>query len=221
MSDFIQVTMTFPTLIYSVLLAFCVVYWLIAATGAVEPDAIDGLFDLHHDAGTHHAAHADGDGGIGLGAILSKLGLSGVPIMVILTVLSFCGWLVTYFVQLFLLQPMPGLMRWVLGAAVLIGALIPGIAITSLLLRPVAKLLTRLTPPETRSVLGRHGIVISPSVDADGGRVSIEDGGAGMILQARTQSGITLQRGDAIVLIHHDPDLDLYEVIPATEFQTR
>lgn len=218
MSDFIQVTMTFPTLIYSVLLAFCVVYWLVAATGTIEPDAVDGLFDL--DADVAHGDPSGGDG-IGLAAILSKLGLSGVPIMVILTVLSFCGWLITYFVQLFLLQPMPGLMRWVLGAAVLLGALIPGVAITSMLLRPVAKMLAKLTPPETRSMLGRQGTVLSPEVTAEGGRVSIEDGGAGLILQARSKDGTTLQRGDAIVLIHHDTDADIYDVIPATEFHTR
>ena len=36
MSDAILVSMTYPTLAYSVLLAFCVIYWVIAATGIVD-----------------------------------------------------------------------------------------------------------------------------------------------------------------------------------------
>ena len=42
MSDFLQTCLTFPTLLYSIVLAFCAIYWLLASTGLVDTDAIDG-----------------------------------------------------------------------------------------------------------------------------------------------------------------------------------
>ena len=41
MTEFLNTVLTFPTLVYSVLLAFCTVYWLLAATGIVDFDAVD------------------------------------------------------------------------------------------------------------------------------------------------------------------------------------
>ena len=40
MTEFLTTALTFPTLLYSILLAFCVVYWLLAATGLVDSDTI-------------------------------------------------------------------------------------------------------------------------------------------------------------------------------------
>lgn len=215
MSDAILVSMTYPTLAYSVLLAFCVIYWLIAATGIVDTDAVDGLLGHHHHVDGH-----DGDG-IGLAGILAKLGLSGVPIMLVLTTLSFFGWVATYFTHLLVLLHLPAPMRILVGTLVAIAALIPGVLLTSFTLRPVAKLINRLRPPTPPSILGREGTVISPLVDEAGGRVEIDDGAAGLILQARTHSPHALARGSRVVLIHHDTTSDLYEVIPANEFQAR
>lgn len=215
MSDAILVSMTYPTLVYSVALAFCVIYWLIAATGIIETDAVDSLLGHHH--------HMDGydTDGIGVAGILSKLGLSGVPIMIVLTALSFFGWVATYFIHLFFLLHLPSPMRLVVGTVAAVGALIPGVLLSSFVLRPLAKLINRLRPPTPPSILGREGTVISPQVDETGGRIEIDDGAAGLILHVRTNSPHPLARGSRVVLIHHDTTRDLYEVIPATEFQAR
>ena len=46
MTEFLNTVLTFPTLVYSVLLAFCTVYWLLAATGIVDFDAVDGWLTI-------------------------------------------------------------------------------------------------------------------------------------------------------------------------------
>lgn len=208
MTEFLNTALTFPTLVYSVLLAFCTIYWLLAATGIVDLDAVDGWLATDGDSVEPSA----------IAGMLAKLGLSGVPMMLVLTVLSFFGWLATYFVQLFLLQYAPDGLRWIAGAGVLVVALLPGAFATSLLLRPLAAVIARLRPPTPPSVLGRAGTVISPHADATGGRAQFDDGGAGLILQVRTLPDQRFARGDRVVLIEHLESDNTYRVISETAF---
>jgi len=208
MTVFLTTVLSFPTLIYSVLLAFCVVYWLLAATGIVEFDTIDGW--LGSDG---HSVEPSTIAGM-----LARLGLSGVPIMLVLTLVSLFGWLITYFAHLRLLSLVPGPLRWVAGVIVLLVALLPGVLATSVLLRPVAKLIVRLRPPEAASILGRAGNVISPRVDESSGRAQFDDGGAGLILQVRALPSQSFERGQRVVLIEHLPSSNAYRVISETTF---
>jgi len=208
MTEFLQTALTFPTLLYSVLLAFCVIYWLLAATGLMDLDALDGL--LGDDGDSHHASDSAG--------LLARLGLGGVPIMIVLTVLSFFGWTVTYFVHLLVLQHLPALLRMLGGIATLVGALVPGVFVTSLLLRPVRKLMVKLRPPVAPRILGRVGTVISPEVDGNQGRAAFADGGAGLILQVRVAPPGRFLRGDRVVLLEHDATANTYLVISESQF---
>lgn len=208
MTEFLQTALTFPTLVYSILLAFCVVYWLLAATGLVDIDALDGLL----------GGDADGGDASDSAGILAKLGLGGVPIMLVLAVLSFFGWLTSYFVQLLLLQHLPAPLRLLGGIATLVGALVPGVFVTSLLLRPVRMLIVKLRPPVPPSLLGRVGTVISPEVDAGQGRAEFADGGAGLILQVRVAPPASFLRGDRVVLLEHDAMANTYLVISESQF---
>lgn len=208
MTEFLNTALTFPTLLYSVLLAFCTVYWLLAATGIVDIDAVDGW--LTTDGDTAEPSVVAG--------MLAKLGLSGVPMMLVLTVLAFFGWLITYFVHLFLLQHVPDSLRWIAGAGTLVAALLPGALVTSLLLRPLAAVIARLRPPLPPSVLGRAGAVISPHADATSGRAHVDDGGAGLILQVRALPGERFARGDRVVLIEHLEPENSYRVMSETTF---
>lgn len=208
MTEFLQTALTFPTLLYSVLLAFCVIYWLLAATGLMDLDALDGL--LGDDGDSHHASDSAG--------LLARLGLGGVPIMIVLTVLSFFGWTVTYFVHLLVLQHLPAPLRMLGGIATLVGALVPGVFVTSLLLRPVRKLMVKLRPPVAPHILGRVGTVISPEVDGNQGRAEFADGGAGLILQVRVAPPGRFLRGDRVVLLEHDATANTYLVISESQF---
>ncbi|QIL19373.1 YqiJ family protein [Thermomonas sp. HDW16] len=220
MIEFYTTALTFPTLLYSILLAFCVVYWLLAATGLVDSDTIHGL--LHHHDGLdgmqthhHHDAATDSAG------ILARLGLSGVPFMLILSVLAFFGWLITYFAQLLLLQFLPDPLRILAGIGVLVAALLPGLVLTSLLLRPVARLIMKLRPPVPPSILGKAGNVISPKVTDTEGRAEFDDGGAGLILQVRAPPGATFSRGERVVLLSFDDASHAYTVMSESEFLSR
>lgn len=204
MQEFLTVVFGYPTLPYSVLLAVMVLYWGIAAFGLVD----DGFGELGADGALEGDADLNG-----LSALLARWGLGGVPVMLVLTLLSLFAWLVTYFIHLFLLLPLPDLLRWSFGTVIALLAPLPAVPITAMLLRPVRRFLLRLRPVPQASLLGRVGIVASPRVDARSGHATVDDGGAGLVLQIR--SDIELQRGERIVLVEHIAAHHHYRVVRA------
>lgn len=213
MNDFLLTSLTFPTLVFSILLGFCVVYWVLAAFGLFDVTdgwSVDADVGDFVDVDPSPAAH-------GVGAILAKLGLTGVPFMVMLTILSFASWIGSYFVQLLLLSHFPDGIRWAVGLGLTLVALLAGIVVTAIVIRPLRWAIVRFGPEPPPPVLGRVGEVITPFLDAQGGRVSVDDGGAGLIFQARTSSGVTYPRGAKVVLLSVDSN-HVYDVVSQSEF---
>lgn len=209
MSDFISTALTFPTLLWSLLLTLGVVYWALAAFGLFDADGIDGLF----------GGDADGADASDVAGILAKLGLAGIPMMFVLTVLAFFAWITTYFAQLLVLQHLPDILRWVLGAIVAVLAIVPGLLAASLFLRPLRRLLVRLRPPMAPTVLGRVAIVSTASVSPDFGMATVDDGGAGLILQVRHAEPERFKRGDRVVLVEFLEAQHAYRVVSEQQFQ--
>ena len=204
MDAFLSTSLEFPTLAYSVLLGACVLYWLLAATGLVE---IDGL-DLGIDA------EADGIAGI-----LGRLGLNGVPLMLVATLVVFFAWVATYFVHLLVLVHAPAPLRWLLGAGAALLALPPAILAAAALLRPLRRRLLLLRPPAETSLLGRVAVVRTPEVDGAHGMADLDDGGAGLVLQVRGDAAAGIRRGDRVVLVAHAADANTWEVVPERDYR--
>lgn len=207
MNEFLLTALTFPTVVPGVLLAVCVLYWLVAATGLVDGNSVDALSGGEGDVGDLSGA----------AAMLAKVGLAGVPLTVVATVLCFTTWFGTYFAQLLVLRHLPDGMRVLAGIGTLLAMLVPAVATTSLLLRPVGRGLARLRPAEP-SLLGRTGVVITSAVSGDFGRVAVDDGGAGLVLQVRHDDAHPLARGDRVVLIEYLDGEHAYRVIPEQQF---
>lgn len=210
MSQFLQTALTFPTLVYSVILAVCVAYWLLAATGLIDIEGADGLLGIDGDS-------ADTTGAA---AMLSRIGLAGVPVILVLTVLSFVGWIGTYYLHLLVINPLPPGFRIATGIFVVALVLVPGLLVTSTLLRPVSRLLLKLRPPVQMSILGRTAIVRTPSIDAGYGQAAVDDDGAGLILQVRYHEPDRFKRGDRVVLIEYLDEQHAYRVISEHQFQS-
>lgn len=208
MQEFLSVALNWPTLPYSIVLGFSVAYWLLAATGIVDADGLHGG-DFHHGD-----FHTGGDDALhGISGMFARLGLGGAPVMLVVALVAFFGWTVTYFGHLFFLQHIAAALRWSLGTVLALLALVPGVAISAVVLRPIRRLLLKLRPVEQASILGRAGVVVSPTVDAHNGRASVDDGGAGLILQVRATTGVSLVRGERLVLVDYDAANNLYHVI--------
>ena len=206
MLTFLAVALTFPTVLFGMLLGVAMLYWLLAATGLVQIDLLDGLFDGGGES-------FSGEPG-GVAGPLMRFGLGGVPLMLAFTVLLLFAWLLSYFATVWVLQgSVLGVftMGWGMRFAIFAGALIGALPLTALSLRPARRFFAKLQPVPQVSLLGRVGVVRSPELTDTQGMVSLEDGGAGLVLQARDDTG-RFRRGDRVVLTEYLEHLNAYRV---------
>lgn len=211
MLTFLAVALTFPTVLFGMLLGVAMLYWLLAATGLVQIDVLDGLLDGGGESFSGEAGGVTGP--------LMRFGLGGVPATLALTVLLLFAWLLSYFGTVWVLQgSVIGVftLGWGTRLAILAGALVGALPLTALSLRPARRFFARLQPVPQASLLGRTGVVRSPALTDTQGTVSIEDGGAGLVLQARDATG-RFRRGDRVVLTEYLQVLNAYRVAAQDE----
>jgi hypothetical protein len=227
MNEFLSVSTSFPTAVYTVLLLVVTVHWLLSALGIIEVDTIDGLMpdgfgghDIGHGIGHGHGAHHhDADAG-SAGSVLMKFGLHGVPVMVVFTIIAIVGWAFCYFIDLHLLSAMAlGPLSLVADIATAGGGLLLSIPVARAVLAPVRRMLRRFEPVTQRPLLGRYAEVRSPELTRSHGQVWVDDGGAGLILQARADVSGQFVRGDRVVLIEYLEQQNAYRVISGEEFE--
>lgn len=84
MNLFFQNSLAFPSIIFSALLIIILFYWLCAAFGLLDIDLFNIDSELDVDA-------------TGLAGWLTKLGLAGIPVTIILTFFTLFGWFISYF----------------------------------------------------------------------------------------------------------------------------
>ena len=202
MQTFLDIALSFPTVIFSVLLTVAVGYWLLTLIGLLDSD----LLDLPNSAG-------EGELG-GFSGFLLKFGLDGFPIALVITGIAFFAWLACYFLDYFWLHELSGLLRLALGAGALVLLILIALPLTGLALYPLKSLFANTAGPEAFSFLMREAIVRSPTLGAALGEVDLDDGGAGLILKACSESD-TFARGDRVVLVQYLPEHNAYRVVRA------
>ena len=238
MEQFLNIITHYPVAIFSVLIIVSVIYWLIACLGFIDMDSgvdldvdiPDGGFDVDIDLDVPDASADVGDGydvdGSGmhgpLAGLLLKLKLNGVPLPLVISLICILGWLISYFAVLICFNFFGvGLLRWIFGTIILIAAFILGVYLTSLIIRPVRKMIlkNRAAQVTSRTLVG-HAVTIRSTVGATAGQAVCIEGGADHILLVRPHHvGQSFQRGDKAVLLEYFPDTNTYSVISEDEFR--
>ncbi len=210
MEIFLQSALSFPTVLFSFLLCVAILYWCVAAMGIADVD----LLDIEADSAL------DGVHPEGLAGLLLKLGLNGVPVTLVLTLLFFFAWMLSYFVEVLLLRHLPlGLLRYPLGLLVMPVAVLLAVPVSAALCRPLRPLFRKLEATSSKSVLGQTAVVRSGRVSANFGEALLEDGGAGLILRVRADEARGFKRGDRVVLLEYLPGEHAYRIITEDEFK--
>ncbi|MDQ7735483.1 hypothetical protein QT231_22505 [Halomonas sp. SpR1] len=202
---FISIITTFPTVIFTVLLCVAVVYWLLSLSGLADSDVIEG------DVG-------DGSS-LALGGLLATLGLHGVPLPLVITLVALTGWLFSYFATLLLGTYLnPGLLLWLFNGVVLVLGFVVATIITSLLIRPLRPLFrpAQHLPIEQR-LTGKQCTVRSAEVNKEKGRADAHIDGDHLILQVRSDSALV--RGERAIIIQYLVNEDAYWVVSEKDFE--
>ena len=191
-------------------------------------DGLDGLDGM--DAGGLDGADGleAGDGGLdssgveGLAGVLLKLGLHGVPLTIVISLVTMIGWLVSYFGYFYVSGRLAGAFGLLAGVGVLLAALAAGIFITSVIIRPLRKMVRNSRGNYSAKALAGQPVTIrSGSVTPTYGQaVYAGPDGNEFIVQARSLPETTFARGDKVVILRHDP-AGHYIIISEDEFRAK
>ncbi|MFC6662161.1 hypothetical protein [Deinococcus multiflagellatus] len=130
--------------------------------------------------------------------------------------LTFLGWVGTYMAQRLVLSGLPAGVQFGAGVLTLALSLPLAAALTAALLRPLRRLSAQSEPTAAADLVGRRATVASAAVDATSGRVTVDDGGAGLIFEARALPPDRPVRGQRVVLLAYDPETHRYQVASET-----
>lgn len=207
MKPFYDILGSFPTIFFTILLIVVVAYWLLAILGAVEISVLD--FDVDTDISSTSA----------ITGFMMRLGLHGVPVTIIISLIAIFGWLISYYIVYFFFGLFSGnILRYVVGVPVLFGSLYAAVMLTAFVIKPLRPFFRKTHQQTIKRVLGQVAVVRSAIVNNRSGEAMLADGGAGLILKVRSSGEAEFYRGDRVVLLEYVPEQFVYRVISEQEF---
>ncbi|MES9993417.1 MAG: hypothetical protein ABW098_15815 [Candidatus Thiodiazotropha sp.] len=216
MDSFTDVISSYPTSVYTVVLGIMLVFWIFAILGMFDIDILPG------DAGDDVF---DGDiefdaempGFIGL---LHTLGLTGVPLTLVISIIALLGFILSYFASIWILLPLGSdLLRYLIGTAILAASCAVAIPITAQAIKPMKPLFVKHYAPSKRDYIGHPCVVTSSTVNSEFGIGTVETRGAPLQIDIRTQAGEVYAKGETLRIAEYDPAKDSFEVISEEKFQ--
>lgn len=218
MDPFYQNIGSFPTVIFTAFFVICLFYWLVAVLGLIDIDFldfdipdVDGTLDVNADTGLTNANV--------LAGLMLRFGLVGVPVTIIISIISLIGWVICYYAVYFGSGFFSvGFLRYLVGIPIFLGSLYLAVMSTALIIKPLRPLFKKAQQETIKHVLGQTAIVRTSRVDDHFGEATLEDGGAGLILQVRATSETVFSQGDKVVLLEYLQAENAYRVVSEQEF---
>ena len=190
-----------------------------ALDGAVDA-ALDGAADAALDGAADAALDGAADGvadGLGDQATswLSALRPTNVPVTFSLSILVLTSWFMSYLGMKWLAPPMDLVLPHGLTATLIgVGALVPGVFLTGLFVKPFTFLFRTHKAPHKVTLTGKVCVLTTGTADATFGQASVEDGGSGHLIQVRYEGPTPPTRGQRALITSYDPERDVFEIEP-------
>lgn len=206
---FITKISLYPTIIFTGLVMFVTLYWVVSLLGMTDMDNVNlGESGADTDVSTLSST------GIFTGLML-KFGLYGVPLIIILSLVSLIGWLLSYLYTSFLHQYFDsGLLYYLFGTGALIFVLVVSMWLTGIIISPIRKNIAKIPKRNASSNIGKIAVVRTLSVTDKHGEAELNDGGAGLILKIRSDiNDDLLKQGDRVILVAYLDEANTYSVV--------
>ncbi|AKU98894.1 hypothetical protein AKJ09_05558 [Labilithrix luteola] len=244
MAHLLTIALSFPCVVYTVLLGASLVYWVFVMVGAARIEllgdgAADGVIDGLDGAGVEgHGAHDFGDaGGDGHGAhdghdvgdgdadglhgdghhgalagMMAALKLRSAPATVVLSLLVLFSWLFSALAMQAAEKAISPDSLGFVRMAVFLFAPIVALPFTSLAIRPLARVFAPPKVAARQDLVGKVCTIRTGTVTDRFGEAMLEDGGAGLVVRVRVDTGEKLARGDHAVIVGYDEEAQEFTV---------
>ncbi|WP_367110774.1 hypothetical protein [uncultured Psychrobacter sp.] len=210
---FITKISLYPTFVFTGLVMFVTLYWVVSLLGMTDMDTVE-FGESGGDADVSNLSST----GFFTGLML-KFGLYGVPLIIILTLISLIGWVLSYLYTSFLHHYFDsGVLYYVFGTGALIFVLVVSMWLTGVIISPIRKNIAKIPKRNAISNVGKTAIVRTLSVTDKHGEAELNDGGAGLILKIRPDMNEnSLKQGDKVVLVEYLNEANVYLVAPVKD----
>jgi hypothetical protein len=148
--------------------------------------------------------------------MMAALKLRSAPATVVLSVLILFSWALSMFAVQGARAALPEGSLGLLLAKIAIFFVAPLLALvpTSIAVRPLARVFTPINAPKSADLVGQLCRIRTGTVTDRFGEAMLEDGGAGLVVRVRVESGEKLGRGDQAVITGYDAELQEFTVAP-------
>jgi hypothetical protein len=224
---FLEAILSYPVILYTILLGVVLVYWALAMIGLVDFES--GGPDLDLDAGLETDLDAGGALEAGeahshtldhepanvstLASYLVAMGLGGVPFSVVVSLLTLFSWTISAAAALWILPYVPtSVLRFIVGSGVLVGAFLLSLPPSAIIVRPLRKLFVAHTAISNATLVGQECVVLTGAVDEKFGRAEVPARGAGYHIRVIAETPNTLKRGDTAFIVEYNEAARLYRI---------
>ncbi|KAB2907331.1 MAG: hypothetical protein F9K40_05135 [Kofleriaceae bacterium] len=217
MNQLLDASVQFPTVIFTIGLGICLVYWLFVLLGALDIDLFGG-----GDASGAVKGGIEGLKGVKVdhdldgGGFWHALGLATVPVTISVSAIMLVCWIASLLGMRYASSSIGSLAGW-LPAIVLLAVVVVGIPLAGLLVRPLAPVFEIKQGKSNRDYVGHTCTITTGHVDDDFGQATVEDGGTVLVIPVRCDRPGALARGHKALIIDFDDARAAYVVEPTAE----
>lgn len=230
MDQFLDIALSFPTVVFTLALGAVLAYWILVALGLLDMDwldvdldfdGMDGLDGVDGAAGDADAdIDAEGSSGGFLAVLLRTFGLTGVPLTVSLSLVVLAAWVATYLVSRTLAATPGADLALGLGLGVLAAAVFVGLLFAAVGVRPLKPVFATHHAATVRSFVGQPCTVTTLTVSDRFGQAEVDDGGAGLLVQVRSrrdEDQAQLVKGARALIFDYDSEEEVFLVTPMAD----
>jgi hypothetical protein len=146
--------------------------------------------------------------------MMAALKLRSAPATVVVSVLVLFSWILSIVGLQLLSAVVPVAMIGAVKLLLLVLAPLLGLFPTSVAIRPLAKVFAPPKAVASKDLVGKLCTIRTGTVTEKFGEATLDDGGAGLVVRVRVESGEKLGRGQQAVILGYDDERHEYTVAP-------
>jgi hypothetical protein len=204
MASFLDAAASFPTAVFTALLAVVLFYWVLAVLGIVD---FDNGVDV--DAGGDPGASDLGT----IAGYVVAFGLQGIPISIIVSLLILVSWTLSCLGGMWLLPLLPDSGAQYAGGAILgLASVSLAVPLASGLARPLRGLFVTHAAIHNSALVGQQCKVLTQTVDEKNGRAEVAQRGANLNIRVWSPTPNKLARGALARIFAYEEEASRYRI---------
>jgi hypothetical protein len=196
MSAFLAAALSLPTVVFTVLLGFFLIYALLTLVGALDIEWLDGILGVDDVADGGHESILEGS--------LQALGVAGIPLTLFGGVSCVFAWMLSFASMQFL--PSNALVQVGVG----LGSAVAGVLAGAITVRPFRRLFITPDGPHRKELVGKICTIRSLAVTDRTGTADVGD----LVAEVRCFRENELTIGSKAIVYDYDSKENAYHVGP-------